>query len=404
MKKRKRKINTRYLNYLIFLISIILIIFLSLFINFTGFAIKQDTVVLSFYDIKTNCSMNGFLFIGNKLLGKTDNGIYNLSIDQYKSFENNPDENFSLFGRLGSCFNGSRDMIFDRSWKVPKMNYDFFLGDSKFEFKTNIDFHFPRNREPMGFIQPSTIAYYLRNIDLIDNITQDLSKINIYLSTNIQYINKSIASYWQLPEETMKTKNGVCNDYSTTLLSLFLAYNPSLKCYNIILNDHVTTFCNIDKTFTYFDQQEKELSLVTNNSMNTNDIMSSLSTLNKGFLDYYGLDRSERAKVAFNDKEYVEFNSNQDFIDWQRSLLIKDTKVNLLSQLETKNSDIIYQNIFSSDNSSNVQSEIDTEIPTNELPTLSGFFQRYYLLIIPLMILLVFLIIALIRIVFSKSK
>jgi len=410
MKKSKKQIDL-----LIIILIIIVLVILLFFINsiMTGNAIKQETVHFYFYDEITNCTLNGYLFIGDKLIGKSMNGNFNLTLEDYRGFENNSNENLSLFGKLGDCFKENKDMLFDKSWEMPKITDDLFYGESAFNFKTNIDIHAPRNREPMGFIQPDKIKPYLESIELKNNILTDPSSINSYLSTKIQYLNNSKAAYWQLPEETLLTNKGVCNDYSTTLLSLFLAYNPSLKCYNIILKDHVTTFCSIDKTYIYYDQQDKEVKKEITNIYNSSEIKSELTALNKEYLDYYGLEKTEIAKIAFNDKEYIEFNTNQDFIDWQYSLFNKDTKTNILSELETKNNNNNNNNNNNIQNNNEnsqeinstpeleypIQSELGSQKPAPaELPTIKGFFQQNSLLIFPLFIILIILIIILIRV------
>ncbi len=399
MKKRKKQIN-----FLIILAILIVLTLLFLFIRFTGYAVKQQQVQLYFYNEKNNCSLTGYLFVGNTLIGKTENGFFNLTLEEYKSLKNNLNQNISLFGRLNDCFKENKDMLFDKSWKIPKINNNFFYGESLFKFKTNINIHNPGNREPMGFIKPEKVKSYLSNIELKNNILQDLSKINIYLSNKINYTNNSKAAYWQLPEETLLNNKGVCNDYSTTLLSLFLAYNPSLKCYNIILKDHVTTFCNIDKAYAYYDQQGKEIKIEITDPSDTLKIKSDLSNLNKEYLDYYGLDETEIAKIAFNDKEYIEFKTSQDFIDWQYSLINKDIKVNILSELETKNIEIQKNNNPEATEKTRQttqaeQSELGSQKPAlAELPSIKGFIQNNSFLIFPLFIILVILILTLIKI------
>jgi hypothetical protein len=403
----KKKVNHKIRYLIIFLIIIISLGALA-FLKFTGFAIKNEIITLHFSDVETNCSLNGYLFIDNKLIGKTNNGLFDLTLNEYKtSLENKPNQNISLFGKLGDCFKENNNMLFDKSWKIPEINNNFFYGETNFNFKTNINIHNPKDRELIGFIQPENVKSFLGNLELNYNIENDLSKINFYLSNKINYINNSKGIYWQLPVETLLANRGICNDYSTTLLSLFLAYNPSLKCYNIILSDHVTTICNINNDYIYYDQQEKEVIIKINNSENITEIKSKLSDFNNQFLDVYGLDKTEIAKIAFNDKEFIEFKNNQDFIDWQYSLINKDTKTNILSELE-KESTVLEENQISEANTqeitNNTLAELGSQKPNTSanLPTLSGFFTNNIYIIIGAIIIIIALLILLYRI--NKKK
>lgn len=394
MKKRKKQF--KILNILIITLIFLVLTLIFLFIRFTGYAIKQQQVQFYFYNEENNCSLNGYLFVGENQIGKTQNGFFNLTLEEYKNLQNNLNQNISLFGKLGDCFNENKDMLFDKFWKMPEIENDFFYGDSLFNFKTNINIHNPVNQELIGFIQPEKVKSYLSNIELKNNILEDLSKINIYLSNKIQYVNNSKAAYWQLPEETLSNNKGICNDYSTTLLSLFLAYSSSLKCYNIVLTDHVTTFCNIDNSYIYYDQQEKQVKKEIKYPFNVNEIKSQLSDLNREYLDYYGLDKNETARIAFNNKEYIEFKTSQDFIDWQYSLINKNSKSDIFLDLETKNNELEKNNNLTEQT---IQGELGSQRPASpELPSLSGFLQKYSFLIFPLFIILIILIIILIKI------
>ena len=80
------------------------------------------------------------------------------------------------------------------------------------------------------------------------------------ITFGIDYVSESNnEDIWQTPEETLSIKQGDCEDYSTSLLSLFLAYNPALNCYNVVLSSHVTTFCKINDYYIYYDQRRTEL-------------------------------------------------------------------------------------------------------------------------------------------------
>jgi len=335
-------------------------------IRLVGYAINENflninKIELQFIDEASNCSLNGYVFINNKLLGKSENGLFNLTIDEYKKnfMEEN---NISIFGKLGDCFKENKDLLLDRSWNMPEIKRNYFYGESTYLFKTNINIHNPKNRELMGFITPEKVDSYL-NVKKKDT-SSDLSEINNYLSSKIAYVDDISGIYWQMPKETLNISKGICNDYSTTLLSLFLAYNPSLKCYNIILTDHITTLCNINNEYSYFDQQKKEKKISINESTNSSDIKLKISKLNEEFFNYYGLNKNESPIIAFNNQEYIEFKKEEDYLNWQYSLLTKDTKSNILGELEKES---IQLQEGQENNSSELSSIKPTEMELNSL-------------------------------------
>ncbi len=76
MKKRK-------LIYILLIILVLLFLIATFFLRYrippakyTVYSIKdlKDSVVFYFYDEKTNCPLSGYLLIGNKLIGKTEEG------------------------------------------------------------------------------------------------------------------------------------------------------------------------------------------------------------------------------------------------------------------------------------------------------------------------------------------
>ncbi|MDP2926393.1 MAG: hypothetical protein Q8N99_08500 [Nanoarchaeota archaeon] len=381
-------------------VLVLVIILISLFyIRFTGYAIKEPEkkVTLYFYDENTNCSLDGFLFIGETLIGKAENGIYNLSYRDYtEKFLNNTNKNITLFGKLGKCFNKDSDYYFDRSWKNIAIDESYFRSDSEFLFKTKLKIHNPIKREMLGFIQKDNAKYYLNNI-ILNNITfNDLSTINKHLDNNTKYVidwGIDKENYWQSPYETFTRRSGDCEDFSTALLSLFLAYDENIKCYNVIFSTHITTFCYISGNYIYYDQKDKEIKRLIKDKTDTLRIKSELILFNKEYFDYYGLKNNSRAYYAFDDNEYFEFNDEQDFIDWQYSLISKERKINIYNKLEEEVKKI----------EKTVSEDEYTELRTMKLagvaPTLKGFILDNLYLFIASLITLLLLITLVIRII-----
>lgn len=334
MKKRRNIIA-----YLLIMLILSIIALSVFFLKPTGFAVKEleKQVQFYFYDELTNCSLNGYLFIGEVLIGRTDNGSFNLTLENYEKNFQNPDLNISIFGKLGECFN-EPDLFFDKSWKSFEIDGHYFEGDSLFVFKAEINIHNPVKKEFLGFIQPNDMNIGLNTIIERGDVLADLSELNKYLNTEVAYKKDwefGKENYWQTPEETLKIKTGDCEDFSAALLSLFLAYDPALKCYNIVFSTHVTTFCNIADYYAYYDQQEKEIEKQIKEKDDAINAKAEISDLNKEYSEYYGIDSTEtRAYYAFNNMEYFEFKRNEDFIDWQYSLLNKNIKTDILRNLD----------------------------------------------------------------------
>jgi len=353
-------------------------------------AARPKQVQLYFFD-ENNCSLNGYLFVDSELSGKTENGIFNLSYDDYRD-KFDSDEEINLFGKLGNC--STENLFFDKYWKLSEIQEHYFLGDSTFKFKTFISPHNPSKKEVIGFIQPASVRSELKNIKFNGNALEDLSKINEYLSDKINYtedwdFNKE-ENYWQTSQETLKIGQGDCEDYSTLLLSLFLAYNSSLQCYNVIFSSHVTTMCHIGEYYIYYDQEKTALKKeIRYGNIETKQRLRSLK---EEYFEHYGINESDKVHYAFNEYRFIEFENDEEFITWQAIISNKKPSIGLFTQLENELAGI---NITESYVEEPVQSPA-------ELPTLSGFAREYSTVLIVLGLAVLFLIILLVWINFKK--
>lgn len=392
--------------------SIIILIFLiPLKLTAYSDSERKKQVQFYFYDEQINCSLNGYVFVGNELIGKTENGYFNLS---YENYENNfkNQENISLFGSLKECFN--LDLFFDKYWENFEIQDYYFFGESVFIFKTKINPTNPSKRELLGFIQPGKLESELSSINLNQEILKDLSEINNYANNKISYVkdwdfNKE-TNYWQTPFQTLNLRQGDCEDYSTTLLSLFLAYNSSLNCYNIILSSHVTTFCYISNYYVYYDQGKTELKKQIN-KINVEETKSLLKKLNQDYFGHYAIIENEsKAYYAFNDNQYIEFSDEDDFIDWQYSLENKKQEFGIFEGLEKK---VI--EIQENENQEKYPAENIAELATQQPSTKENLAteksaakefiaENFLMFILLLIIFIVLLIIILIKVNFHMPK
>lgn len=401
--KKKRKLILRWL-----LIVLIILILIFLRLKFTGYLIKEQKkqVEFYFYDELTNCSLDGYVFIGNKLIGRSVNGIFNLTYENYQeNFNNINNQQISLFGKLGNCFNQNSDLFFDKYWESFEIKDYYFSGESVFNFKTEATPHNPTKRELSGFIQSEKVMPELNNINLNQNTLNDLSTINKYLNDKITYVEDwefNKGSYWQTPKETLVLEQGDCEDYSTALLSLFLTYNSSLNCYNVVFTSHVTTFCYIEDYYIYYDQEKTELRKQINNKDNAEETKNQLKKLEQDYFKHYGINTNNetetRAHYAFNNNQFTEFNDENDFINWQYNLENTKKEFDLFEDLENQTSKVQQQSPLE---------ELASEKPSialaTEKPTLKGFFIGNYVLLISAGIIIILLIIILIRINSEKN-
>lgn len=389
---------------LITIIILIILIFIFLgVLKLTGYAVKEQAkqVKFYFYDELTNCSLEGYVFIGDKLIGKSIDGYFNLTYTNYQeNFQDN--KNISLLGKFGPCFKNS-DLFFDKYWQSLKIEDYYFLGDSVFNFKAQITPNNPVKRELLGFVKPSKVKSELSKINLKGDVLNDLSEINNYLNNKINYVkdwnfNKE-TNYWQTPEETLALEQGDCEDYSTTLLSLFLAYNPSLNCYNIVFSSHVTTFCHIDNYYIYYDKEKTELKKQITKT-NPEETKSQLEKLRKDYFKHYGIDNTNetesRAHFAFNDNQYIEFDNENDFVAWQYNLENKKQEDDLFEDLEKQASKIQEQYPLEE-----LASEKPSTILATQKPSLKVFITENPIVIL-LSIIFIVLIVILIKINIKK--
>lgn len=361
-------------------VSLMFFVMLAMFVT----AARPKQVRLYFFD-ENNCSLNGYLFAGKSLIGKTENGFFNLSYDYYKDKFDSENE-INLFGKLGNCSN--ENLFFDKYWKLSEIPEYYFIGNSTFRFKTSVFPHNPSKKELIGFIQPNSVKEELKNIKISGNNLEDLSEINRYLNNKINYtedweFNRE-ENYWQTPTETLKIMQGDCEDYSTALVSLFLAYNKSLNCYNVVFSSHVTTMCKVGDYYIYYDQKKTELrKQIRARNLETKP---RLVALKEEYSEHYGINESERVHYAFNEKRFIEFQNDDDFITWQAALSRKPD-IDLFTGLENELAGISITESYVE------ETELELLQSPAEMPSLSGFLREYstFLMIMGLAVLFLFI-------------
>lgn len=292
--------------------------------------LKPKKIKIIFYDNKTDCKLNGEIYVDDVLLGETKEGIFVLTENEYKQkFKIN--SSLYIFGRTDYCFGADANLPFADYWEIYDLQYSFDNYED-LDFEMNLDPRWPKYYiEMQDFIRPEeTQEYFDNNLKkyLKNNTWEDLDKISNfairYRSDNLLF-NK--AEYWQTPAESLKKGHGDCEDWAVTTLSLMRAYNDSINCYNLLWPTHISILCYEDNFFVIYDQDETRFStrLETENtgeSIVQQENKVAIRKMRNNYFDWYGLSPDERRMYAlFNEKELITFEKDEDFVNWAIQLI-----------------------------------------------------------------------------------
>jgi hypothetical protein len=292
--------------------------------------LKPKKIKLIFYDNKTDCKLNGEIYVDDILLGETKEGIFVLTENEYKQkFKTN--SSLYIFGRTDYCFGTDANLPFADYWTIHDLQYSFDNYED-LDFELNLDPRWPKYYiEMQDFVRPEETESYLEDSlrrYFKNNTWEDLDKISNfairYRSDNLLF-NK--AEYWQTPAESLKKGHGDCEDWAVTTLSLMRAYNDSINCYNILWPTHISILCYEDNFFVIYDQDETRFStrLETENtgeSIVQQENKVAIRKMRNNYFDWYGLSPNERQMFAlFNEKELITFEEDEDFVNWAINLI-----------------------------------------------------------------------------------
>jgi len=291
----------------------------------TKIGIGQKSIELYFYDNKTNCSLDGNIYSGGTFIGNSKDGKFILFEEDYlNKFEQN--SIFYIIGRTGYCFGEDNNLPFYRGWTFVDWDYLFTYEENE-TFTLELTPRQPRYYEEMqGFIRPDEVKEKLSSINTNPNKTLYENIKKIFWDFHMAYISDfhrfGKREYWQTPAETIKNKNGDCEDWTVTVLSLLRAYDPSLNCYMALWDTHTNIICQINRTFIIYDQDHITKTVVLDPNPNNEYIITqenkiALRSMRNSYFDDYGISADERMLSAlFNEKELIIFEERNDFIDW----------------------------------------------------------------------------------------
>lgn len=292
--------------------------------------LKPKKIKFIFYDNKTDCKLNGEIYVDDVLLGETKEGVFVLTENEYKQkFKTN--SSLYIFGRTDYCFGTDANLPFADYWTIHDLQYSFDHYED-LDFEMNLDPRSPKYYiEMQDFIRPEETESYLEDSlrkYFKNNTWEDLDKIANFA---IRYRGDSLlfnkAEYWQTPAESLKKGHGDCEDWAVTTLSLMRAYNNSIDCYNILWPTHISIFCYEKNRFVIYDQDKTKFStaLETENTGDSAVIQENKIAIRKmrnNYFDWYGLSPNERRMYAlFNEKELITFEKDEDFVNWAIQLI-----------------------------------------------------------------------------------
>ncbi len=275
-------------------------------------------VLLSFKDTNTNCSLSGDLYLNNQLYGAVEEG--EIAVTELPS-----NSLIAITGKTSPCFGKDSNMSFFQSWTLTNGDYYYFVN-------TSVPFHsYVSPRQPptltamQQFVRPDEARPALSRINLNGNnpMVENLDRIAQF---PLAYISDSSLfkrrDYWQTPRETLMHKEGDCEDWATTILSLMRAYYPSVECYDALWSTHVSVFCSVDNSFIMYDQEHtrQTVSFIpnpTHDELITQENRREARAFLNNYFNEFGIRSDERALQAlYNDKSIKTFDSTESFITW----------------------------------------------------------------------------------------
>ena len=282
---------------------------------------KKNKVTFLFTDKTTNCSLKGKVSLNNNLIGLADKD-FNFKKDKYFEFKNNGENELCIQGTLSSCFEQYKFMKYYNCWDLD-FDEKMFEDNTRYtiNYKARINPHRPYNFAKTFFITPDEVKSYLPLKYLKNNTEEDLDYIQNFANNHVRYrhdfIVENDAEHWEFPLQTLKNFYGDCEEVSTVVVSLMKAYNESQKCYVFLLPSHASTFCKINgNKYIIYDQSLKEDRTIAD-SLNEYDKIKALRNFFNSYFEEFGLtSQSHFINAIFDNKEYREFNSNDEFYEW----------------------------------------------------------------------------------------
>jgi hypothetical protein len=237
-----------------------------------------------------------------------------------------------IYGLTDNCFEKDVNLPFAEYWVL----YDLQLYLDSNQNITFVLFLTPRKpkylKEMQGFVRPDEVrGYFSKEMQKYFKSNNTEDNLDIITKYAISYISDFILfhqeDYWQTPAETIEMGAGDCEDWAVTSMSLILAYNNSVKCYDALWQTHMSIFCYVNGKFIIYDQERVKsgTALETNQKdryLAEQENKIKIRHMMNSYFDSYGLEPDERKLYAiFNENELIIFNDNEEFVEWALKLI-----------------------------------------------------------------------------------
>lgn len=278
-----------------------------------------NSMVLYFYDNKTNCKLNGELYAGDTFIGEFKNGSFNLSHENYTKYFY-LDGQFYITGLTDSCFKENGNLPYMEVWNVSDLENDI-QNNKSYKFVADLTPRSPRYYgEMMGFVRPEETRDYLAKYITFENNTEtDLDNIaNFAIRYRADSLLFNQADYWQTPKEALDRREGDCEDWVIAILSAMREYNNSLECYGALWDTHLSVICFLGNKMIIYDQgQTKFLATLNSPGLTELERKAKIRSTRNDYFEYYGIESNQRMLHAlFNEKDLITFKTEEDFVNW----------------------------------------------------------------------------------------
>lgn len=286
---------------------------------------SERAVDLYFKDTPTECKLDGEVYVNEESLGKSEDGILVLKEGSKDKFK--PNSILTIKGLTNSCFAKDANLPFEASWVLSDwtvLEY-YFDNNSDVPLNASLELRTPKTAYTIkNFIRPTETEDFVKEISISKGSTQleDIKKISNYLYSQFNYVSDTNyfkkTEYWETPAEVLSGKKGDCEDWANTLLSAIISYNPSIKCYNLGISDHITTFCYLeDGTYVFIDQDNIVTSLTLAKDGYMQEELIKIRSLKNTYLETYGLDSNKNnIYYAYTNSEFISFENDEEFVKW----------------------------------------------------------------------------------------
>jgi len=131
-----------------------------------------------------------------------------------------------------------------------------------------------------------------------------------------------VEDYWQTPAEVLVTKEGDNEDWTNTFISAAISYDSSFKCYVVAFETLLTALCYTDNQYIWMDDDETMHSRTITSTDTEQAIKVKMQEMLDMYSKRYRVRAGEKLNVlfAYNNKDFVQFSNNQEFIEWAMAL------------------------------------------------------------------------------------